>query len=260
MDDKFILSNLEGMGYTKGESRSDKNFTNKVIPIEMVDPDTGESETINFFDGSIGYRDYGNLPDNFLMSELNKSEGRLKQIEAEESWEKERGHYNYPDHWKCTPEHLSTSIFSRTYQGAPTKEYVNFPNPEYGKFKEASFLSLIRSLDYNRKKGLREGKRTISFPTIHPCRANDSKVFDNWTLGGFVNIPVSDEPYTFFQYQRVKYSKVPKKIYVVLGGPEPKNNPEKAKYLIANSSQKDGDEYPEWVKANLLQPADKEDM
>ena len=259
MDDKIILGNLEGMGYTK-ESGKERKFTNKVIPIEMVDPESGESFSIDFFDGAVGYRDYGHLPEGFLIGEFNKSETRQSQIKEEEKWEEERGHYNYPDHWKQIYPELSTHIYLRNYDGSPTKEYIRFANPEYVKFKEASFLSLIKALDYNRKKGLKAGNKTIQFPMTHPCRANDPKVFGKFELGDFVSIPVSDEPYTFFQYQRVKYSKSPKKIYVILDGPEPKNNPERAKYLIAGTSKKDQDEYPEWVKGSLLEPADKEDM
>lgn len=261
MDEKFILSNLEGMGYTKKESRADRGYTNKVIPIKMVDPDTGEEEIIDFYNGSLGYGDYKDLPEGFLAKAYAKSKRRQREIEEEVKWEESRSRYSYPDHWKVIPETFSLDrVFARDYEGTPRTTYVNYPNPEYEKFKEASFVSLVKALDFNRKKGLKEGKKTIQFPTIHPCRANDSKVFDDWTLGGFVSIPVSDEPQTFFQYQRVKYSKNPKRIYVILEGPEPKNNPDSAKYLIANSSKKDQDEYPEWVKANLLQPAEKEDM
>lgn len=259
MDEKLILGNLEGMGYTKEASKGRQEPTNKVIPIKMVDPDTGEEDIINFYDGYVGYREHDKFPQGFLMDTYSKSERRQKEIEEEKKWESTRSKYSYPDHWKSIPESFGVHIFARDYGGSPTKDYVSFPNPEYEKFKEARFLSLVKALDYNRKKGLKEGRRTIDFPTVHPCRANESRIFDNWTLGEFVTIPVSDEPYTFFQYQRVKYSKDPKKVYVILEGPEPKNNPERAKYLIAGTNKKAQEEYPEWVKASLLEPMDKED-
>ena len=261
MDKDVVLSNLEGLGYVKEEEYSKSNFTNKIMPIEMTDPETGESEVIDFYDGVTGYN---RVPEGLSSEDLTrlreKSSQFLEEKEAEEKWRS--GETRWMTNWLQTiPKHITfKDVYSREYKGEPTRGYITYPNPEYETFKTNRFLSLIKALDYNRKKGREAGNKTIQFPMVHPCRANDSSVWDRWAMSDFVTIPVSDEPITFFQYQRVKYSKNPKKIYVILDGPEPKNNLERAKYLIAGTSKKDQDEYPEWVKASLLEPADREDM
>lgn len=259
MDKDIILGNLENMGFTEEEDYKKKNFTNELLPIKMLDPETGKTEVVYFYNGQTGYR---SIPEGLTKEDMIKwraaSPEGLKEREKEEEWRSGKETY-MPSHMRTIPKELSMSnVYEREWSGRPTSGYLFYPNPEYTEFKEDSFKTLVKALDYNRKKGLREGKKTISFPTIHPCRANDSDVWGNWTLGGFVTIPVSDEPDTFFQYQRVRYSKNPKKVYVVLEGPEPKNNPERAKYLIASVNKKDQEEYPEWVKASLLESIERD--
>jgi hypothetical protein len=257
MDKDLVLSNLENMGYVREEDYQKRAFTNKLIPIEMTDPETGETEIIQFYDGPVGYnRKLENVSDEEMASLREVSPEGIREKEKEAKWRSGEDRY-MPGFMQTIPKELSISnLYSREYKGEPTRGYLNYPNPEYEVFKTNRFLSLIRSLDYNRRKGHEAGKQTIEFPMTHPCRANSAKVWDDWTLGDFVTIPVSGEPRTFFQYQRVKYSKNPKAVYVILDGPEPKNNLDRAKYLIAGSSKKAQEEYPEWVKGSLLESVD----
>lgn len=259
MDKDIILGNLENMGFTEGEGPNIREVTNELLPIEMIDPEKGSPETIYFYNGQTGY---GRVPKGLTGEDMLRwrgaSEEGLKEREREEDWRNGKERY-MPSHMQTIPRQLSINkVYERKYSGRPTTGYLSYPNPEFIQFRTDSFLSLVKALDYNRKKGLNEGKKTIEFPMTHPCRANDADVWGNFKLGDFVTIPVSDEPNTFFQYQRVRYSKSPKKIYVILEGPEPKNNPSKAKYLIASSNKKDQDEYPEWVKGSLLESVERD--